>query len=139
MAHSGHSITFVQLNVVSLIGHHAHLCYDVFLKEHDDQFRVEIGRNVDLPIFEIRKRGDTSIFFRNPKMDSTASAIYRELQGCDKGPLPYFEDSRNPPVYVDGIRLEDMEVAKRLSERDDDEKEDEAGSDSDHKGSVGQP
>ena len=39
-------------------------------------------------------------------LDVRVAETYTDIRGNDRGPRPHFTDSLNPPIYIDGIRLE---------------------------------
>jgi hypothetical protein len=98
----------LQLNVIRLPDHQskAFICCDLFLHECDEGERNQFSQNTQQPIHEVGKRGDSCHVIRRKKMDSIVAEEYRHLQEIDHGPRPYFVDERNPPLYVDGRRVE---------------------------------
>jgi hypothetical protein len=98
----------IQLNMIRLPDHQsrAFICCDLFLHECDERERNQFSENTQQPIHEVGKRGDSCHVIRRKKMDSIVAEEYRHLQEIDHGPRPYFVDDRNPPLYVDGRRVE---------------------------------
>ncbi len=58
------------------------------------------------PIHEIHKRGNAYVVFRGGRLDARVAREFAKLQDSDKGPLPYFVDALNPPLYDGGVRVE---------------------------------
>ncbi|KAK3291987.1 uncharacterized protein B0H64DRAFT_408663 [Chaetomium fimeti] len=107
---AGHDLAHfvMHLNVIRLLSHrpYAFICYDVFLNECDGQARNQFSQSPQQPIHEIIKRGNSCHVIRSKRMDDTVAAQYGRMQEVDNGPRPYFADSRYPPLYVDGRRVE---------------------------------
>lgn len=98
----------LKLNVVTLRrGKSFFICYDMFLK--GCEVRDMVDQSVDQPIHVIYKAGNVYYLRRNPALDRRVAQEYADLQQVDKGPRPYFTDSKNPPVYDEGERIEDPE------------------------------
>ena len=95
----------VQLLVVQLLNRrpYALICYDLFLYECDEQARNNINKDVYLPVYVIVKRGNVYHVRRDKKSDATVAIQYVDFQNFDKGPLPYFSDYKNPPLYDGGV------------------------------------
>jgi len=100
----------LKLNVVTLRrGTRFFICYDMFLKGCEEEVRDNVDECVDQPIHVIYKAGHVYHLRRNPALDRRVAQEYANLQQVDKGPRPYFTDSKNPPVYDEGERIEDPE------------------------------
>jgi len=98
----------LKLNVVTLRrGERFFICYDMFLEGCKEEVRDKVDQCVDQPIHVIYKAGDVYRLMRNPALDRRLAQEYANLQQVDKGPRPYFTDSKNPPVYDEGERIED--------------------------------
>lgn len=98
----------LKLNVVPLRRkNRLFICYDMFLKGCKEEVRNKVDQCVDQPIHVIHKSGDVYHLMRNPAWDRRVAQEYANLQQVDKGPRPYFTDSKNPPVYDEGERIED--------------------------------
>jgi hypothetical protein len=96
-----------QLNAVQLRRNRMVVCFDLFLDTCKPEVRRQIHDSVARPIHTIVKSGDSYRMIRHQGLDKRVAQRYAELQSVDKGPRPYFTDSRNPPFYVDGIRVDD--------------------------------
>ncbi len=98
----------IQLNMIQLLRTRkiALISYDLFLKECDKRVRDEIDRSLKQPVHEISQRGNVYYMRRNEKVDARVAAEYMRMGSSDKGPRPFFADTMNPPVYVDGRRIE---------------------------------
>lgn len=96
-----------QLNAVQLRRNRMVICFDLFLDTCEPEVRRQIHDSVARPIHTIVKSGDSYGMIRHQGLDKRVAQRYAELQSVDKGPRPYFTDSRNPPFYVDGIRVDD--------------------------------
>jgi hypothetical protein len=100
----------LKLNIVTLRrGKRFLICYDMFLKGCEEKVRDKVDECVDQPIHVIYKAGNVYQLRRNPALDRRVAQEYANLQQVDKGPRPYFTDSKNPPVYDEGERIEDPE------------------------------
>lgn len=84
----------------------AMLCFDVVsgddVVSKDDE-QPTLARQ---PIHEISRRGEAYYLRRSRNLDPRVAAELRLTRSFDKGPLPYFVDSMNPPMYDDGRRVE---------------------------------
>ncbi|KAI1192850.1 hypothetical protein F5X97DRAFT_63914 [Nemania serpens] len=111
----------IHLNIVCLLSNrpYALICYDVFLDGCDPAARLRIEASTSQPIHEIIKKHHTAYAQRNKKLDATIRAEFTKLQGFDKGPRPYFVDTLNPPIYIDGVRTEPGENQDEVDESDD--------------------
>ncbi|EPE08045.1 hypothetical protein F503_00828 [Ophiostoma piceae UAMH 11346] len=58
------------------------------------------------PIHFLFAQNKTYYIRRHSGLDTIVSSYYAYSQGRDKGPLPYFTDHYNPPIYCDGKRME---------------------------------
>jgi hypothetical protein len=100
----------LKLNIVTLRrGKRFLICYDMFLKGCEEKVRDKVDECVDQPIHVIYKAGNVYQLRRNPALDRRVAQEYANLQQVDKGPRPYFTDSKNTPVYDEGERIEDPE------------------------------
>ena len=107
---AGHQLAHfaIHLNVIRLLRRrpYALICYDLFLHECDEDSRSQFSQNPDHPIHQIIKRSKSYHVIRSKPLDDRVASECKNLQECDNGPPPYFEDSSYPPVYVDGRRVE---------------------------------
>jgi hypothetical protein len=98
----------LKLNVVTLRrGKRIFICYDMFLEGCKKEVRDKVDQLVHQPIHVIYEAGNVYYLRRNPALDGQVAQEYANLQQADKGPRPYFTDSKNPPVYDEGERIED--------------------------------
>ena len=105
----------VRMNIIHLLNirNYALFSFDLFLAEGND------GVQTRQPIHEIYKKGNILHVRRNKKMDAHVAAEFMRIQNVDKGPLPYFVDAMHPPVYDNGIRLEEpMNIGEIEKESD---------------------
>ncbi|KAJ6024374.1 hypothetical protein N7540_005171 [Penicillium herquei] len=100
----------IQLNLVVIV-HRVYFCYETFLDRCDKELRDKIQESysVKRAIYQISERKDVYIMSRNIRMDSYVVQEYERLSAHDKGPLPLFYDSSNPPFYDNGVRREDLQ------------------------------
>jgi hypothetical protein len=97
-------------NVVTLLrGKRFLICYDMFLEGCKEEVRDKVDQCVDQPIHVIYKPRDIYYLRRNAALDRQVAEEYARLKQIDKGPQPYFTDSKNPPVYDEGKRIDDPE------------------------------
>ena len=92
----------IQMLIVELlrVRKYALLCFD--LSSEDCTKPAPLQR----PIHEIHKRGNAYVVFRSGRLDARIAREFAKLQDSDKGPLPYFVDTMNPPLYDGGVRVE---------------------------------
>ncbi|KAI1495888.1 hypothetical protein F5X99DRAFT_422567 [Biscogniauxia marginata] len=96
------------LNAVTLSrGKRFIVCYDMFLEGCEKEVRDRVDQSVDQPVHAIYRSGDIYYLRRNEALDRRVAQEYAHLRQVDKGPRPYFTDSKNPPVYDEGERIED--------------------------------
>lgn len=93
----------IQMNMVKLllIRSYALVCFDLFLDECNERAQSR------QPIHEVSKRGKVYHVRRNRKLDARVAAEYMRMQDRDKGLRPYFVENKHPPVYDEGIRMEE--------------------------------
>ncbi|KAK3301969.1 uncharacterized protein B0T15DRAFT_541578 [Chaetomium strumarium] len=105
---AGHQLTHfaIHFNVIKLHRRHALICYDLLLHESDKDSRSQFSQNPNQPIHVIIKRGNSHHNIRSKRLDDLVASQYKQVQECDNGPRPYFEDILYPPLYVDGRRVE---------------------------------
>lgn len=84
------------------------ICYDIFLDGCEKEVRDKIDQCVDQPIHVIYEVEDV-YHLRNPALDRPIALEYASLQQMDRGSRPYFTDSKNPPVYDEGRRVDNPE------------------------------
>lgn len=92
----------IQMVMVQLLRNrnYALLCFDLSLEDCTKPARLQ------RPIHEISERGSAYVVWRSKRLDARIATEFARLQGFDKGPLPYFVDAMNPPIYDGGIRVE---------------------------------
>ncbi|KAI0972116.1 hypothetical protein F4678DRAFT_68922 [Xylaria arbuscula] len=117
----------IQLNIVCLLADrpYALICHDIFVGECDPTVRSHIKSSVSQPIHEVFKKHNTAFMQRNKKFDATIHAEFTRLQRLDKGSRPYFVDTMNPAIYVDGVRTEPGENQDELDESAEESADDE--------------
>ncbi len=107
---AGHQLAHfaIHLNVIRLLRRrpYALICYDLFLHEGDEDSRSQFSQNPNQPIYQIIKRSKSYHVIRSKPLDDRVATEYNDLQECDNGPPPYFEDKNYPALYVDGRRVE---------------------------------
>lgn len=108
-----------QLNMIQLIDLRdiVYICYDLFLDECDPALRAEISENLDMkrPIHMITRKHKVFIIRRDERADARVLQQYLHRSRIDKGPRPFFHDSKHPPVFDhNGHRLIEWE---ELTER----------------------
>lgn len=96
------AIVVIQMNMVQLLNirGYALVCFDLIFEECNERAQSR------QPIHLISKRGTAYHVRRNKRLDATVAAEYTRMHDLDKGPRPYFADTKHPPVYDEGIRLE---------------------------------
>ena len=106
-----------QLNMVRLLrtDAYAFICYDVFLEGCDEQTRANLSRTLERPMYEIKKRRDVYRIRRSQRLDWIVASRFTDMQSLDHGPLPYFADAENPPIYVDGFRIEETDTDQHIA------------------------
>ena len=92
----------IQMNMISMIHQRNYvlICFDLFLQEGGERGQMQ------QPVHMISTRGTIYHVYRDKKLDAMIAARFIRYRETDKGPLPYFSDLQNPPLYVDGRRLE---------------------------------
>lgn len=89
----------VYLNVVTLRrGKRLFICYDVFLAGCREEVRHRVEEAVDRPIHGIYEDNGVYRLRREPVWDARVSVDYAHLKKVDKGPRPYFTDSKEPAL-----------------------------------------
>lgn len=96
----------VQLNAVQLRRNRMLVCFDLFLSDCKPEVRTEVDKSAARPIHVVVESGNVYHVRRHPALDTRVARRYAALQDIDKGPRPYFTDSRTTTIYVDGIRVE---------------------------------
>ncbi|KAL2162225.1 hypothetical protein VTH06DRAFT_7138 [Thermothelomyces fergusii] len=97
----------VRLNAIQLSHRpYAFICYDLFLRECDEDARSRFSQDPHQPIHQVIKRAKSYHVIRSRRLDDRVAKEYKHLQEYDKGPRPYFVDPLYPPLYVDGRRVE---------------------------------
>ncbi|KAL2208327.1 hypothetical protein CC79DRAFT_1334078 [Sarocladium strictum] len=104
----------VKMIMIELLGLHnrALICYDIFLEGCEASVQREVEQSLEQPVHMAVRRG--KVFFvqkGDENLQQRVIAQYRQFREVDKGPLPYFRDLENPPVYDGGVRLERAEGA----------------------------
>lgn len=84
------------------------ICFDLCFEECECKCN-EGAQMKQPPVHMISIRGKTCHVQRNKQLDARVAAEFTTMQDHDKGPLPYFADSLNPPVYDMGRRVEGPE------------------------------
>lgn len=98
----------VKLNAVTLHRRkRIFICYDMFLQGCEEEVRDKVDQCVDQLIHAIYKVESVYHLVRNPALDRQVAREYANLRRVDKGQRPYFTDSKNPPLYDGGERVED--------------------------------
>ncbi|KAK3369807.1 hypothetical protein B0T24DRAFT_532995 [Lasiosphaeria ovina] len=120
----------LKLNAVTLRSNRIFICYDMFLQECKKEVRDKVDRCVDQPIYAIYKSENVYHLTRSPALDRRIAEEYANLRQVDTGPRPYFTDSKNPPVYDEGERIEDPEYGLYDTEGFGKEEKDRRGPDS---------
>lgn len=96
----------VQLNVVQLRRNRILVCFDLFPCDCKPEVRREVDESAARPIHAVVESGNVYHVRRHPALDARVARRYAVLQDVDKGPRPYFSDSRTPTIYIDGVRVE---------------------------------
>ncbi|KAJ5151730.1 hypothetical protein N7492_010025 [Penicillium capsulatum] len=109
----------VQLNTIQMLDFRdiVYICHDVFLDDCDRGLRAEISENIHLkrPIHMITRKNKVFFIRRDERADARVHQQYMQRSSIDKGPRPFFHDSRHPPVFDEnGRRLVEWE---ELTER----------------------
>ncbi|KAH8889932.1 hypothetical protein GQ53DRAFT_747777 [Thozetella sp. PMI_491] len=96
----------VLANMVKIMrGDRIFVCYDVFLPEFTGAYDDII--NAEQPVHMVKFNSDgTYHLHRDVQMDKMVMLEYTRLKKVDKGSLPYFVDTKNPPFYDEGERVE---------------------------------
>lgn len=93
----------IQLNMIQLLDLRdiVYICYDLFLDECDAGLRAEISENFDLkrPIHMMTRKHKVFIIRRDERADARVLHQYLDMSRFDKGPRPFFSDSKHPPVF----------------------------------------
>ena len=82
------------------------LCFDIFLSDCSADTKTRIQQSINEPIHFLFVKNKTFYIRRHRGLDEKVSSDYEHTQGWDKGPLPYFTDYYNPPIYCEGKRME---------------------------------
>jgi len=101
----------IQLNIIELLDRHkALICYDLFLEECEKHVRSEISRSLDRPVYIATRRGKVFYIQRSDRrVEQKVAERYGTIEKADKGPRPFFVDLMNPPIYDEGVRVENSE------------------------------
>lgn len=98
----------VKLNVVSLLHNDkTYIMFDIFLRDCDDTTRARINKSLEEPIHLVVRRNGTHFLQRDTRLDETIGRKFRQGRNLDKGPRPLFSDLQNPPLYVNGTRVDE--------------------------------
>jgi hypothetical protein len=101
--------------------------FDLFLHDCKPKVRRQVDESMAQPMHILVKSGDVCQMRRSPMLDGQVAERYAHFREVDKGPRPYFADSLNPPLYVNGRRFEgrledvDSDFEFPSDEDDDDE------------------
>ncbi|KAJ5538670.1 hypothetical protein N7494_008149 [Penicillium frequentans] len=95
----------------------SYICYDLFLAECDKQSRDEIHESFILtrPIHQVVKKGNVYHIAMKKGMEQLVAERYLGMRSFDSGPLPLFSDYQNPPLYIDGRRVDRRELEEGYS------------------------
>ncbi len=82
--------------------------FDLFHHDCEPEARQQADRSLARPIHAIiiHESGDGYRIRRSAGLDTRVAETYTYIWENDKGPRPYFTDDLNPPLYVDGNRVE---------------------------------
>ncbi|KAJ5797529.1 uncharacterized protein N7503_006825 [Penicillium pulvis] len=101
----------IQMNIIQMLrsSTRVYICYDIFLAECDKQLRDEIHKSFipKRPIHQVVKSGNVYHIAMKKGMEQIVAEQYLGMRSSDSGPLPLFSDLQNPPLYIDGRRVED--------------------------------
>jgi hypothetical protein len=95
-----------RLHAVLLQRNRLLVCFDLFLHDCKPNVRRQVDESIAQPIHVLVKSGDICQMRRSPMLDRQVAERYAEFREVDRGPRPYFADSLNPPLYVNGRRFE---------------------------------
>lgn len=92
-----------QMNMIQLlrVRKYALICFDLFSEGCNERAQMQ------QPIHEISARGNAYHVRRNKQLDAMVTEQFTRMQNVDKGPRPYFADALHPPLYDEGIRVEE--------------------------------
>ncbi|KAJ5549384.1 hypothetical protein N7513_006618 [Penicillium frequentans] len=100
----------IQMNMIQMLhtSTRVYICYDLFLAECDKQLRDEIHESFILkrPIHQVVKKGNVYHIAMKKGMEQLVAEQYLGMRSFDSGPLPLFSDYQNPPLYIDGRRVD---------------------------------
>ena len=119
----------IQMLLVELLRRrkYALLLFDLSLLQKEEEDGNGDGAKpaprLQRPIHEIHERGGAYAVYRSKRLDARVATAFTLRQGFDKGPLPYFVDFMNPPIYDEGIRLDGPLLTYESPEEDQDESE----------------
>ncbi len=84
------------------------VCFDLFLNDCKPEVRQRVDKSLAQPIHVIilHESGNGYRIRRSPMLDTRVAETYKGIRESDRGPRPYFTDSQNPPIYIDGIRFD---------------------------------
>lgn len=101
----------VHINVIELLDDRTRtfFCFDLFLEGCEEETRNAVGRSTRQPIHYLFKKANLCFARRNERLDGVVAGEFENIRSADSGPTPYFVDLKNPPVYVDGVRVEQSE------------------------------
>lgn len=109
----------IQMNMIQMLhtSSRVYICYDLFLAECDKQLRDEIHESFILtrPVHQVVKTGNVYHIAMKKGLEQMVAEQYLGMRDFDSGPLPLFSDLQNPPLYIDGRRVDRREMEEGYS------------------------